>query len=177
MQNSKTIAATVGGILIGVSAALLSLVTGHEGVRYQAYLDSANVPTICWGHTKGVRIGMTATRAQCLAWLDEDLGIAQIAVRKHLKAPATRNQLDSYTSFVFNVGENAFARSSMLRKANAGDRTGSCLEFHRWVYVGKLDCRLSSSRCGGIPKRRTDEAALCLRPNNEVIQPWKPQPN
>lgn len=173
--HSKGLLGVVGGILIGVSATVLTLVTGHEGVRYRAYLDTGNVPTICYGHTKGVRMGMTATKQQCEKWLIEDLQIAQRGVRKHLKVPATRNQIDAYTSFVFNVGEGNFARSTMLRKANQGDRTGSCREFLRWVYVGKLDCRLSSSRCSGIPKRRDAELALCMRPNSEVIQPWKPQ--
>ena len=175
-QSNKGLFGLVGGILIGVSATLLTLITGHEGVRYSAYLDTGNVPTICYGHTAGVRMGMTATEDQCKQWLVEDLAIAQRAVRKHLKVPAERNQIDAYTSFVFNVGEGNFVGSTMLRKANSGDRSGSCKEFYRWVYVGKLDCRLSSSRCAGIPKRRDTEAALCLRPNSEVIQPWKPQP-
>ncbi|WAX24063.1 putative lysozyme [Xanthomonas phage P4] len=173
--SNKGLFGLIGGIFIGISATLLSFTQGHEGVRYAAYLDTGRVPTICYGHTKGVAMGMTATKAQCDKWLIEDLQIAQQGVRKHLKAPVNRNQIDAYTDFVFNVGEKAFADSTMLRKANAGDREGSCKEFLRWVYVGKLDCRLSSSRCSGIPKRRDAEFALCLRPNNEVIQPWKPQ--
>jgi lysozyme len=176
-QSNKGVYGLVGGILIGVSATLLTFTTGHEGVRLSAYLDSANVPTICYGHTAGVRLGQRATKEQCEKWLIEDLAIAQQGVRKHLKVPVDRNQIDAYTDFVFNVGEGAFAKSTMLRKANAGDRAGSCKEFYRWVYVGKLDCRLSSSRCAGIPIRRDAEAALCMRPHNEVIQPWKPQLN
>lgn len=174
-RGNKGLYGVLGGILIGVSATLLTFVQGHEGVRYKAYLDTGRVATICYGHTSGVRLGMTATKEQCDALLVKDLQIAQEGVRKHLKVPADRNQIDAYTSFVFNVGEPAFANSTMLRKANAKDRTGSCNEFYRWVYVGKLDCRLGSSNCSGIPKRRDAEATLCMRPNSEVIQPWKPQ--
>lgn len=174
-QSNKGLFGVIGGILVGISATLLSFTVGHEGVRYKAYLDTGKVPTICYGHTKGVRMGMSASEQQCKAWLIEDLQVAQAGARKHIKVPMDRNQLDAYTDFVFNVGEGAFAKSTMLRKANAGDRQGSCAEFLRWVYVGKLDCRLSSSKCAGIPKRRDAEYALCLRPNNEVIQPWKPQ--
>lgn len=173
--GNKSLFGVVGGVLIGISATLLAFVSGHEGVRYRAYLDTGGVATICYGHTSGVRVGMVATEEQCNRWLVQDLETAQRGVRKHLTRPATRNQIDAYTSFVFNVGEGAFANSTMLRKANSGDHTGSCAEFYRWVYVGKLDCRLSSSRCSGIPKRRDGEAALCARPNSEVIQPWKPQ--
>ena len=174
-HSNKGLIGVVGGILIGVSATLLTFVTGHEGVRLKAYLDTGGVPTICYGHTAGVKLGMTATKAQCEQLLVQDLQIAQRGVRKHLKVPVSRNQIDAYTSFVFNVGEPAFANSTMLRKANAKDRTGSCKEFYRWVYVGKLDCRINSNNCSGIPKRRDAEAALCMRPNSEVIQPWKPQ--
>lgn len=175
-QGNKGLLGVVGGILIGISATLLTFTVGHEGVRYRAYPDTGGVATICYGHTKGVRLGMVATKEQCERLLIEDLQIAQAAARKHIKVPMDRNQIDAYTDFVFNVGEGAFANSTMLKKANAGDRSGSCKEFYRWVYVGKRDCRLSSSNCSGIPKRRDAEAALCLRPNNEVIQPWKPQP-
>jgi len=164
----------IGGILVGISATLLTFTAGHEGVRYNAYLDTGKVPTICYGHTAGVVMGMSATKQQCEKWLVQDLQIAQKGVRKHLKVPVPRTQLDAYTDFVFNVGEGAFARSTMLKKANRGDRKGSCMEFLRWVYVGKLDCRLSSSRCSGIPKRRDAEFGLCMRPSSEVIDPWTP---
>lgn len=174
-SNNSTLKGVVGGMLIGITATLLSFTQGHEGMRYKAYLDTGGVATICYGHTKGVALGMTATKAQCDKWLIEDLQIAQQGVRKHLKASVNRNQIDAYTDFVFNVGEGAFAKSTMLKKANAGDRAGSCAEFLRWVYVGKLDCRLSSSRCSGIPKRRDAEYKLCVTPNSEVIAPWKPQ--
>lgn len=175
-QSNKGLFGIIGGILIGISATLLTFTGGQEGVRYRTYLDTGGVPTICYGHTKGVRLNMVATKQQCGQMLIEDLQVAQAGVRKYLQVPVDRNQIDAYTDFVFNVGEGAFAKSSMLKKANAGDRTGSCNEFYRWVYVGKRDCRLASSNCSGIPKRRDAEAALCLRPNNEVIQPWKPQP-
>lgn len=174
--SNKGLFGLIGGIFIGISATLLTFTAGEEGVRYKAYLDTGGVPTICYGHTSGVRLGMAATKDECEKMLVEDLLIAQQGVRKHLKVPADRNQIDAYTDFVFNVGEKNFATSTMLRKANKGDRSGSCAEFLRWVYVGKRDCRLSSSNCAGIPKRRDAEYALCMRPHHEVIQPWKPQP-
>lgn len=176
-DGKKGLLGLVGGIFIGISATLLTFTAGQEGVRYSAYRDTGGVPTICYGHTAGVKMGDKATKAQCEQLLVKDLQIAQEGVRKHLKVPATRNQIDSYADFVFNVGEGAFAKSTMLKKANAGDKAGSCKEFLRWVYVGKLDCRLTSSRCAGIPKRRDAEFALCMAPNSEVIPPWSSTPS
>ena len=50
----------------------------------------------------------------------------------------------------------------MAKLANQGDRVGSCNQFDRWVYVAGKDCRIASSNCRGIAKRRAEEKALCL---------------
>jgi hypothetical protein len=39
-------------------------------------------------------------------------------------------------SFAFNVGDDAFCRSTLVRKANAGDIDGACAELSRWTYAG-----------------------------------------
>ena len=48
----------------------------HEGCRLTAYLDTVGVPTIGYGHTKGVRLGDEITQAEADAFLDEDLRVA-----------------------------------------------------------------------------------------------------
>lgn len=170
--NRRGFYGVIAGILVGISGTLLTMVAGEEGLRYHAYQDTKGVWTICYGYTRGVKRGDTKTKAECEALLVEELEIAQRGVRRAIKVPINRNQLDAYTDFAYNVGVANFTNSTMLRKLNQGDYAGSCKEFHRWVYVGKLDCRLSSSRCGGIPKRRDKEFELCVTPNTEVIQPW-----
>ncbi|HCD1077247.1 TPA: glycoside hydrolase family protein, partial [Proteus mirabilis] len=48
----------------------------------------------------------------------------------------------------------AFARSTLLKKLNAGDGAGACEEIKRWVYAGGKVWR-------GLVSRREVESALC----------------
>ena len=45
------------------------LQVASESVRNHVYLDLVGVPTICFGHTKGVSLGDHMTDAQCAALL------------------------------------------------------------------------------------------------------------
>ena len=74
----------------------------------------------------------------------------------------TQGQYDAYVSFAYNVGINAFCKSTMVKLANQGDKVGSCNQFDRWVYVAGKDCRIAKNNCRGIAKRRAEEKALCL---------------
>lgn len=148
----------VGGVTY-VSTQGIEHTAEKEGLVYHAYPDpgTKGVPwTICYGHTKGVRPGMTATQAQCEAWLAEDLYVAERAVQRHVRVPLTQGQYDALVSFVFNVGEGQFRTSTLLRLLNQGDYKGACDQFPRWVYANKrvLD---------GLVTRRTEEQAMCLK--------------
>ncbi|WP_405045477.1 glycoside hydrolase family protein [Pseudomonas aeruginosa] len=46
------------------------------------------------------------------------------------------------------------ARSTLLRKLNAGDVRGACAELSRWVYAG-------GKKLGGLVRRRAAERELC----------------
>lgn len=56
-------------------------------------------------------------------------------------------------SFAFNVGTGAFAKSTMLKKLNAGDQYGVCEELKKWVYTGGKVWR-------GLVNRREAGAAI-----------------
>jgi lysozyme len=53
MSKLKAIGAITGALALGTS-----LVAGFEGLRTRAYLDPVGIPTICYGHTNGVMLGM-----------------------------------------------------------------------------------------------------------------------
>lgn len=153
-NTSKVIAA----IVVAVSAAGVGLVSKFEGTVYKAYADPAHgwaVPTICTGHTAGVKRGDTATKAQCDTWLAQDLNDAATVVRKLSKVNLTQGELDAYTSFVFNVGQGNFASSTLLRKLNAGYRKEACDQLLRWDYAAGI-------KLAGLTKRRAAERTLCL---------------
>lgn len=54
----------------------LHLTEQFESCRLLAYLDSKGVPTIGWGHTAGVHLGMTCTQEQADTWLKQDVQTA-----------------------------------------------------------------------------------------------------
>jgi GH24 family phage-related lysozyme (muramidase) len=77
-------------------------------------------------------------------------------VKSRVKVPVTDNQLLAMASFTYNVGENAFANSTLLRLLNEGvSKDKVALQFDRWVYAGG---KVSS----GLKKRRIAEKQLFL---------------
>jgi lysozyme len=65
---------------MGYSKDGLHLTESFESCKLTAYLDTGGVPTIGYGHTKGVKLGMTCTQEQAEQWLREDVAAAQAAV-------------------------------------------------------------------------------------------------
>ncbi len=139
--------------LFAVSVAGLGFIAGHEGLRLEAYLDPTGVPTICSGHTEGVKIGQTATFEQCNALLRENAGEAGRAVARCTNVAMTQAQYDALVSFVFNVGGSAYCRSTLAKKLNAGDCHGASEEFSRWIYAG-------GRALPGLISRRSAERAM-----------------
>lgn len=140
--------------LAGVLAIAIPLVGYFEGRNLLAYLDPVGIPTICDGITQGVELGQTATDAQCDALLAAELGAAITSVDHLSKHPQPDTRRAGLGSFVYNVGANAFAGSTLLRKLNAGDPAGACAELSRWVYA-------NGRKLAGLVKRRQAERQLC----------------
>ncbi len=132
------------------------LIKKWEALKLEAYLPTPNdVWTIGWGHTHTTKRGMKITKAEAQALFDRDIAWAERAVNTKVKVPLTQNQFDALVSFVFNVGETAFANSTMLRKLNAGDYQGAANEFPRWNKQKGQVLR-------GLVRRRAEEMEIFL---------------
>ena len=131
----------------------LELIKEFEGCKLVAYLDSVNVPTIGYGHTKDVRIGDRCTKEQADEWLREDVQDAEACVNREVTAAINQNEFDALCSFVFNLGCGNFRKSTLLRKLNDSDYDGASLEFSRWNMAGGLEL-------AGLTRRRAAEEAL-----------------
>ncbi len=131
-----------------------------EGLKLSAYLDSVGVPTIGYGHTKGVKLGQTITKTQAEGFLRADLKWAQQAVEWSVKVPLSDNQFAALVSFVFNVGPTAFAKSTLRRKLNAGDYASVPKELRKWnkgtVNGKKVELK-------GLTNRRVAEGYLWVK--------------
>lgn len=141
----------------GVLAIAAPFVQGWEGRTYEAHIPvPGDVLTICDGSTRGVKLGMVANDAECDERLARDLSTAAAAVDRLVKVKISDTLRASLISFVFNVGEGNFAKSTLLRKLNAGDLRGACRELPRWAYAAGRKLR-------GLERRRAAEQALCLK--------------
>ncbi len=125
-----------------------------EGLRLTAYRDAGGVWTIGYGHTGApARAGATITLAQAEGLLRQDLAAFEAAVERVITVPLTDNQFGALVSFAFNVGEAAFARSTLAARLNGGDYNSVPEQLARWVHAG-------GKRLQGLVNRRAAEAGL-----------------
>lgn len=136
-------------------AVCVACVAGAEGLRTVAYLDFVGVPTNCFGETKDVKLGDRATPEECREKLGARVLEFGRGVDRCITRPMSQTRKAAYTSFAYNVGIEAFCRSSVAWKFNAGDAIGSCDAL--LLYVKAKGITLP-----GLVKRREQERELCL---------------
>lgn len=128
-----------------------------DGGKVLAYRCPANVLTIGYGHTKGVKRNMEITQAEAEALLRADLRIYEAEVKRLVNVPLTQYQFDALVSFVFNLGAANFAASTLLKRINTGNYEAVPAQLMRWNKArvnGKLQALT------GLTRRRSAEAAL-----------------
>lgn len=154
------------------SEELLNLIRSSEGLKLTAYMCPAGVPTIGYGHTKGVTKAQvdakrTITKAQADTLLDEDLDATAAAVDKIVAAPVSQRQREALISFVFNVGIGNLKSSTLLKKLNAGDYAGAADEFLKW---NKATVKGKKVVLPGLTARRSAERTLFLGASGAMPQ-------
>ena len=130
-------------------------VSSAEGLRQYAYNDPVGIPTICFGETRGVRLGDSATVDQCKAMLGARIEEFGAGVDRCVKVPMPDTRKAAFVSFAYNVGVDKFCKSTLVKKANAGDADGACNELLRWTKAAGIELP-------GLVKRRQEERRLCL---------------
>lgn len=116
----------------------LHLTEQFEGCKLVSYLDQGGIPTIGYGHTKGIRPGMTCTQQQAEKWLLDDVQEAVDTVNRLVQVPLNQNQFDALVDLTFNVGSGNFASSTLLRMLNIGSFQRAAAEFDRWNKSGGI---------------------------------------
>ena len=143
-----------------VSSKGLKLIKDFEGLRLQTYVDSNNVLTIGYGHTVNVKPKDKITTTQAEALLKSDLQYFEKAVSKALNGGVKQNQFDALVSLAFNIGMNAFIKSSVLRLHNKMKYAEAAQAFSLWNRSG-------GKVMSGLVRRRMVEAALYLGNSDE----------
>lgn len=130
------------------------LIKSFETLRLEAYMPTADdVPTIGYGHTRGVALGDTCTEAEADAWFLEDVAWAEDCVNRAVTQTIQQEEFDALVSLCFNIGCRAFSGSTLVKRLNAGDYDGAKEQFSAWN-------KQHGQVLAGLNKRRTAEAEL-----------------
>lgn len=136
-----------------VGKAGFDLIKSFEGLKLTAYLCPAKIWTIGYGSTgPHVKQGMVITEAQAEELFRKDLERFEASVARTVPN-ATQNQFDAMVSLAFNIGVAGFEKSTVARKAAAGDHSGAAAAFALWNKAG-------GKVLAGLTRRREAEANL-----------------
>jgi len=108
--------------MMTISGAGLELIKVSEGFRATVYKDVVGFGTIGYGHKlpPGETFPDGVTEAHAASFLLKDVRGAEEAVTRLVKVTLTQGQYDSLVDFVFNLGEDRLASSTLLKDLNAG---------------------------------------------------------
>ena len=160
-----------------INDAGMELVKSFEGipdgdpttVKIDPYLDPIGIWTIGWGHA--IRVGSDylrgkenrraamglypggITKEQAEQLLRGDLMDACRDVESLVNVDLTDDQFGALVSFTFNLGRGNLAKSTLLKKLNAGDFSDAASEFPKWNKAGGKVLK-------GLVARRAAEAEL-----------------
>lgn len=138
---------------MNISSNGLNLIKKFEGCRLEAYKCSANVWTIGYGHTKGVKKGMKIAKTQAEKYLEKDIAKFVKHVNSYQdKYNFNQNEFDALVSFAFNVG-------SINQLTNNGLRNRTMIASKIPLY-----CNANGKRIQGLVNRRIAEKELFLKP-------------
>lgn len=154
-----------------IDQAGIDFIKSVEGVKPFAYLDVAGLPTVGAGHllthdelTSGKILldghayryhdGLSDNVIERL--LMRDLHIAELAVKTDVKVALNQHQYNALVSFAFNVGINAFRKSTLLKRLNAGAYAAVPEQMRRWIFS-------AGQQIKGLKNRREKEIELWNR--------------
>lgn len=153
-------------LVVAASAAGIGLIKGYEGLGQpgrqiqRAYPDPYygwRIATICYGHTKGVKQGDTATMAQCEEFFRSDVASHCKLVYDALIPRSiwlTQGEQDAYCSFAYNLGKFK-STDSVYGRLIKGDDWGACMGLLKYT---QSDGKFSR----GLWNRRYAEYNLCI---------------
>ena len=146
------------GVTVAVIALATPFIAKWEGLETKAYKDIVGIPTVCYGETRGVKMGDTYTKEQCYAMLEKSVKEYYDGLTPYMTNPDIPVSVQaSMLELAYNVGISAVGRSTMMRLANQGKYVEACNELGKWVKAGGRTVK-------GLENRRADSKRnLCLR--------------
>jgi lysozyme len=151
--------AVIAGLML--SAGGLIGIASHEGYRDTAYIPvPGDVLTIGFGSTTNsdgsrVALGQRTNPISSLKRLGEHVEVFEDAVRTCAPVPMYQHEFDAYVSLTYNIGGNAFCKSTLAKKLVVYDYEGACKEILKWD-------KFKGNALPGLTKRRIEEYNTCI---------------
>lgn len=136
------------------------LCSDKEDLRLKAYKCIAGKWTCGWGETDGVKPGMVWTKEYADKRFCEELTEITDKVKGLCTEHPSDHELGAMVVLTYNIGVGAFAKSTVLRLHNKGDKMAASRafslfnKFHDPAQGGKL------VESNGLTIRRVQEAAI-----------------
>lgn len=139
-----------------------AIIKQWESLRLEAYHCSAGVCTIGWGstsYTNGdpIKMGDKISIETAQELFEFHIKKAEDGVSGALMKPVSENEFSAMVSLCYNIGANAFKKSTLVKLLNSGeDKLAVADQFLVWNKAnGKIQ--------NGLIKRRHDERSLFLK--------------
>lgn len=130
----------------------IRMIAKYEGFRSYVYTCPGGKSTIGYGFTRKELVDKgTITRQEADKELGKEVRKRLAVIRRHCSG-LTPKQEAAVCSFMYNVGETAFLKSTFLKKLKTNDFVGAREEIKKWNKSG-------GKVLAGLTKRRNAEAA------------------
>lgn len=149
-----------------INPAGLDLITRFEDFKPKPYDDGTGTITIGYGHTRSAVMPAQVTEEEALELLRSDLDHFIQAVANEVRVPINENQFAALVSLAFNIGDRAFANSTLLKKLNSGNYVAASNEFQKW---NKVTVNGQKQRSVGLSRRRAAEEQLFRTPPQQTV--------
>lgn len=140
------------------SADLVEFLRWWEGLpggkpALQSYDDGGGTWTIGYGTTRDVRPGDECSEDEALELMLDDIDDVWAKIDQHIRVTIAQHEMDALVALAYNIGAEAFRKSTLLSRLNSGDFGSASDEFVRWNRQG-------GRILPGLVKRRAAERRI-----------------
>jgi lysozyme len=145
----------------------LALIREYEGFRETPAQMPNGEWVVGYGHVR-TEAGDDVNEAAAAELLARDLAATECVVNESVRAEITQSQFDALVSFAFSIGAEAFAKSDVLRRTNAGEGIAAACAMDAWR---KSDASGELEIIDTLIRRRAAEKALYLKDGAYIAAP------
>lgn len=117
----------------------IDLIKSFEGFRAETYKDSGGIPTIGYGHALKPNESFTRISEQDAEnLLKQDVYVAERYINNNFgRKIINQNEFDALVSFIFNIGQGAFNKSSVNTYIRLDEFKIAMTWWAKWVRDGR----------------------------------------